>query len=1308
MFCFLLALVHWVVDPMSSVQRLPDAEPTDGERGGCVRIVAARDEYEPGSFVVRGDADERVTLTPSRFVTSDGQSLPPEAIDLKIVKVWYQNRNAWFSYFGDNGWKLCPELLLNDEDLLRVDESNQANYARLTEADGRVHERWINPPKEFDRRQSRLHHRMSENFESMRQNFRDAATLQPVRLEKGRYKQFFLTVHVTPDVRAGVYRGTIKIRKGQETREEGHEGCSIPVEVRVLDFTLPEPRTYGDLSKPFRVGFYNYLSFHYLRMRNGDDEALAREQLVPILRNYRAHNVSTFIVGDSAFSSNGKYTIDEMRKAGLDPTALLFVSGEAVRTGNGHDIVTKHIRHGGVEEAVIRRQAAAVTRLLGHRNIMVSYGDEPIAKTILPMRDAWKAYQDWGFKTFIAGNAMCFHKTGHVFDWFNTSHEPTDGAPAVNWNATDTESVAWYANQHVGAEDPSLSRRQNGLGAWLSGYTALCNYALHLGDWNDDSVTYRPMVYAYGIGNGLVDTLQWEGFREGVDDIRYATLLAALAREAAKHGDAKIRRQGRLSLKWFVEFDRARDSLTAGRSEMIRQILALKTLLGHEAVLPAQTTCSLGEPEADISQELAADLAACKGGAEEMAKVYEKYYMPERAYETLVASNCLLSAARMADGVGKGEEGRAFSRQILADPKANPDARVDRFVDMMNWDLPFALRREQDVLGNTVKTTNAVFTALTRAVAGVRRFYDGRRPAAEARVRIIRETGASLKKPVPVAVWQYAQRVALCEGDYAAAAKVAEAALATPEAEKFPPETRWQFAFVSALGRGRDFAVVPAGDVSAARRLEAIDDIGSSVMRAGDEELVRRLMAYRTSLFTQRPRRRYEVAFSPKRIRSAQDWPTVEASPMDRQYQGNVEVLATDVATGSRAVGTDGDENAPVPTLGVVADDWGLHFKYDCVDESAADIAAGTKPGFSFEGYIAPGLDYAHSAIMVDVGRETKLTMHPTSYDNAAYRRPDARLHPNWQRVETVFGKNRVTVYVSLSWEMFAFKLPKDGDVWDFENMCWGGRGKGNAWNGTASIHGHSTWGELVFRLSPADRTAILREQLFAARAAYLAEKDPYKFGILDYWEDFDIGDNAFYLSSVKPLVDRLDRELPNMKPDMSDAEVERIAASSLQPWLSVRAYVQKLRTDWLRKYPDGVVPVAERRTTLRPVSGTVEPAEPEPIAVKKGTPLPAGIVASNALHTIDGWNYLFYSAMVDGRRELRVARSTKMQYWEVCPKAVVLPATDGLEVLSLVFSEADGHLRVTYGVGNGGSETAHLAAECTGDLREYCEAFFL
>jgi hypothetical protein len=55
------------------------------------------------------------------------------------------------------------------------------------------------------------------------------------------------------------------------------------------------------------------------------------------------------------------------------------------------------------------------------------------------------------------------------------------------------------------------------------------NYAYQhaFGDiWNDfDHPKYRDHVFAYPVTNGVIRTVQWEGFREAVDDVRYLTAV---------------------------------------------------------------------------------------------------------------------------------------------------------------------------------------------------------------------------------------------------------------------------------------------------------------------------------------------------------------------------------------------------------------------------------------------------------------------------------------------------------------------------------------------------------------------------------------------------------------------------------------------------------------------------------------------------------------------------------------------------------------------------------------------------------------
>ena len=110
----------------------------------------------------------------------------------------------------------------------------------------------------------------------------------------------------------------------------------------------------------------------------------------------------------------------------------------------------------------------------------------------------------------------------------------------------------------------------------------LYNYEFAFGPWNDRAnETYKPMVLAYLSRAGLVDTLAWEGFREGVDDMRYATKLMQLATQAIASGDTERMLEGRKARQYMAMFDGPKADLNEARAEMINHILKLSSMLGQ-------------------------------------------------------------------------------------------------------------------------------------------------------------------------------------------------------------------------------------------------------------------------------------------------------------------------------------------------------------------------------------------------------------------------------------------------------------------------------------------------------------------------------------------------------------------------------------------------------------------------------------------------------------------------------------------------------------------------------------------------------
>ena len=98
--------------------------------------------------------------------------------------------------------------------------------------------------------------------------------------------------------------------------------------------------------------------------------------------------------------------------------------------------------------------------------------------------------------------------------------------------------------------------------------------------WGDSWLDfYSPYGYhirmIYPTRDGVIDTLQWEGFREGIDDVRYATSLRRAAAAAMADGDAARAAAARQALAWLDAVDAGSADLDALRLEMVNWILRM-------------------------------------------------------------------------------------------------------------------------------------------------------------------------------------------------------------------------------------------------------------------------------------------------------------------------------------------------------------------------------------------------------------------------------------------------------------------------------------------------------------------------------------------------------------------------------------------------------------------------------------------------------------------------------------------------------------------------------------------------------------
>ncbi len=552
-------LVYYEVTAISPIMRLPDSYPDDGHFLAPLQWIAAQGEFEPASFVVYPLRKVGKLELKAGDLACGNATIPASAIDLKIVKVWYQAGSGWYGYFKDPTRRVpIPELLLNDETLIRVDHATQDNYVRYACADGSQKYAWMSFLSSAVNHEYRLGQANADLIS-------DSPALMPAALEPGEFKQFFATLAVPEKATPGLYKGGITLTA------DGKPVGTIPVVLRVLPFQLPTPATYYDLNKEF----YAAISCQPFPV----DHPKA-------LQDLRNHNVlypgvpSYVPDKPEAFA----HMIEQLKAAGLS-TRLLANAGAKANIVTDNPPTPEQQAQLDMVRQDERDVVAEAGRLTGQKGNVFSYGiDEAGPATIARERAVWRVIHEEGGKITISA-------FGHGRLLYNVDYLHLPGMPVERrkktvdlWHdANPNALIAWYANPHSGPENPDYFRRVHGMMTYKADYDAISNYVWYRNDWNDFWVPaesgLRGLMTVYPTRDSVIDTLEWEGVREGLDDIRYATKLKQIATQAMQSPSVDAQYAGRNALSWLAYWDETREDLAAGRLEMIRYILALDATL---------------------------------------------------------------------------------------------------------------------------------------------------------------------------------------------------------------------------------------------------------------------------------------------------------------------------------------------------------------------------------------------------------------------------------------------------------------------------------------------------------------------------------------------------------------------------------------------------------------------------------------------------------------------------------------------------------------------------------------------------------
>lgn len=454
-----------------------------------INLKASPTEYKPFTFMLRSSNTQRNITIEKTDLICYPNIIMADNIDIKVVKSLYQGdplRQDITSYKS-----LMPKLLVNDDKLITSDLTDSylkvsGSYIKITDTSG------ISGVANWP---------LNTDFP-----VQDSDTLQPFDIEFGCDKQIWTTVKIPSGSASGNYIGNLYIKTGNLTIK------ALQVCIQVLPITLLTSSIKHSL---FYRGYITSTSSGTI-----SSEAKNETQFVAEMNNLLNHGITCPTLYAQPNDYYFERALQLRQQAGIDNSNLYY---------NGMNIIT-----------------TTTASALSASNTAAGYGTTQLyiygvdETDLTPYTSSIDEFHTASIKVFCAQNTEAMAQNISSRLDLNIYYTSSLNSSMVELYHSSSNKVFSYSNPAASVDVPNLYRHNYGIWLWQNDYDGEMIYAYQhayhniWNDFDDSTLHMRDFSLAYPTVNGVIDTLKWEAFREGITDLRYIATLENLISSSAK------------------------------------------------------------------------------------------------------------------------------------------------------------------------------------------------------------------------------------------------------------------------------------------------------------------------------------------------------------------------------------------------------------------------------------------------------------------------------------------------------------------------------------------------------------------------------------------------------------------------------------------------------------------------------------------------------------------------------------------------------------------------------------------------------